>query len=86
MPKIGKSESFTCTFIKTYDETYSKILHEASELSSPQARIQAAFNYITTASVTFRVSILVHKHVRTFHIPVVQNTAGICFLECSQDV
>jgi hypothetical protein len=85
MPKIGKSQSFTCTFIKTHDEAYSKILYEASELSSPQARIKAAFNYTSSVSVTFRVSILA-QHVRTFHIPAVQNTAGTCFLECSQDV
>jgi hypothetical protein len=85
VPKIGKSESFTYTFIKIYDDAYSKILYEASELSSPQAYIKAAFNYTPTGFVTFRVSILA-QHVQTFHIPAVQNTAGTCFLECSQDV
>lgn len=85
MPKIGKSESFTSTFIKTYDEAYSKILYEASELISPQARTKAAFNYTSTVSVTFKVTILA-QHVRTFHIPTVQNITGTCFLERSQDV
>jgi len=79
MPKIGKSESFTCTFIKTYDEAYSKILYEASELSSPQARIKTALNYTSTASVTFRVSILA-QHLWTFTFLLFKMLLELVFL------
>jgi hypothetical protein len=62
MPRIGKSESFTDTYIKTCDQAYSKILYVACELSSSYTPTKETFNYTPTASVSFEV-VSLQQHI-----------------------